>query len=326
MRDLLSSYAHDPDATWMCGGFGALAEFHFDAGEEIAFVQGEEIGAVTARGAFRLELVPELRPVAYETMSKTGKGWGQGLVLCLPQKLARMGVRTVVTELGPDAEAIRAQDRGAILFDLGIGKPQSDICVRSADPNTIELLREACGRSLFAHGNELAAQMPALSPHRVFRSKVARVEVYQPIPPPDGKTPDGPHTHVRPNLVKHRRSPAQPCRFRRAGCRRCGCSRRIHCSMHRALRRRSTKVVTTRSRNCCGASAIPKHFPVRPRRARPRCRRVPLGSDFESLNDNWRFGSTTALDDLHTHCHKTDSGSRKGSKGNADNPRLPPQL
>ncbi len=43
----------------------------------------------------------------------------------------------------PDAEAMRPQDRGAILFDLGIGKSQSDICVRTADPTTIELLREA---------------------------------------------------------------------------------------------------------------------------------------------------------------------------------------
>jgi len=47
---------------------------------------------------------------------------------------------------------------------------------------------------------------------------------------------------------------------------------------------------------------------------------------FESPNDNFKCTSTTALDDLHTHCHKFDSGSRKGSKGNADNPRLPPQL
>ena len=208
MHELLSSYVRDPDATWVCGGFGALAEFHFDTNEDVAFTKGAAIGAATARGAFRLDVVPGLRPVAYETMSKTGKGWGQGLVLCLPQEQARMGERTVVTELGPDTEAIRPQDRGAILFDLGIGKAQSDICVRTADPRTIELLREACGKSLFAHGHGIAAQMPALSPHRVFRSKVARVEVYQPIPPPDGKTPDGPHTHVRPNLVKHRRSHA----------------------------------------------------------------------------------------------------------------------
>lgn len=208
MRELLSAYARDPDATWVCGGFGALAEFHFDEGEEVWFTEAEAIGAATARGAFRLDCVPELRPIAYETMSKNGKNWGQGLVLCLPDKSALMGARTVVTELGPDVEAIRPEDRGAILFDLGIGKPQSDICVRTADPRTIDLLRGACGKSLFGHGHDVAAQMPALSPHRVFRSKVARVEVYQPIPPPDGKTPDGPHTHVRPKLVKHRRSHA----------------------------------------------------------------------------------------------------------------------
>jgi hypothetical protein len=129
-------------------------------------------------------------------------------VLCLPEKMAHTGARTVVTELGPDADAIRPQDRGAILFDLGIGKPQSEICVRTADPRTLASLREACGKPLFGHGHGVAALMPALSPHRVFRSKVARVEVYQPIPPPDGKTPEGPHTHVRPNLVKHRRSHA----------------------------------------------------------------------------------------------------------------------
>ncbi len=208
MRDLLAPYLRDPDSTWVCGGFGALAEFRFDAGEAVSFADDVMIGAATDRGAFRLELMPQLRPVAYETISKTGKGWGQGLVLCLPEELARLGGRTVVTELGPDADAIRPEDRGALLFDLGIGKPQSDICVRSADPRTIALLRQACGRPLFAHDCDLAGHMPALSPHRVFRSKAARVEVYQPIPPPDGKTPDGPHTHVKPHLVKYSRSHA----------------------------------------------------------------------------------------------------------------------
>ena len=87
------------------GGFGALAEFTFDAGEKIEFLDGDCVGAVTARGAFRLDLTRDLKPVAYETLSKTGKGWGQGLVLCLPADEARMGQRTVVTELGPDHAA-----------------------------------------------------------------------------------------------------------------------------------------------------------------------------------------------------------------------------
>ena len=212
LRDLLRNYARDPASAWVCGGFGALAEFTFDKAEPIKFLEGDQVGAITARGAFRLELARELRPVAYETLSKTGKGWGQGLVLCLPEAEARLGRRTIVTELGPDREALRPQDRDAILFDLGIGKPQSDICVRTSDPETLAALRGVCGRPLFEPPADphagLLVRMPALSPQRVFRSKVARVEVYQPIPPPDGKTPDGPHTHVRQQLVTHRRSHA----------------------------------------------------------------------------------------------------------------------
>jgi hypothetical protein len=46
----------------------------------------------------------------------------------------------------------------------------------------------------------------ATHPHRVFVSRLGRVEVFQPIPPPDGKSPDGPHTHVLPALLRHRRT------------------------------------------------------------------------------------------------------------------------
>ena len=208
LHELLKSYARDPASAWVCGGFGALAEFTYHPGEKIEFLEGSRLGAITARGAFRLDLTRDLKPVAYETLSKTGKGWGQGLVLCLPEAEARLGQRTVVTELGPDREAPRPEDRRAILFDLGIGKPRADICVRTSDPATLEALRAACGRPFFESHGPLPARMPALSPHRVFRSTAARVEVYQPIPPPDGKTPDGPHTHVREKLVAHRRSHA----------------------------------------------------------------------------------------------------------------------
>jgi hypothetical protein len=209
LQALLEGYARDPASRWVCGGFGALAEFNFDPGEPVSFAAGDAIGAATARGAFRLEMTPGLKPVAYETLARSAMRWGQGLVLCLPQQDAHLGARTAITELGPDRAAIRADDRGSLLFDLGIGKPQSDICVRSGDPATIARLRAACGHALFSReAAALLADMPALSPHRVFRSKVARVEVYQPIPPTDGKTPDGPHTHVRPQLVGHRRSHA----------------------------------------------------------------------------------------------------------------------
>ena len=48
----------------------------------------------------------------------------------------------------------------------------------------------------------------AANPNRVFVSRIGRAEVYQPIPPPGGKSPDGPHTHVLPKLLVHGRTHA----------------------------------------------------------------------------------------------------------------------
>ena len=46
----------------------------------------------------------------------------------------------------------------------------------------------------------------AANPHRVFISRLGRIEVYQPIPPPSGRSPEGPHTHVLPRLLQSRRT------------------------------------------------------------------------------------------------------------------------
>ncbi|MCX7361945.1 MAG: hypothetical protein NTV97_08785 [Alphaproteobacteria bacterium] len=200
MRRLLLDHLNNPDSSWMCGRFGAVAEFHRDPGEPVDIVVEPTIAVATARGGMRLDVPSELRLVAYETLGKC-TSWVQGVALCLPDELARMGGRAVVTELGPDSEAVRAQDRAALLFDLGLGGDYAEICVRSADPETVALLRAIEGQPLFVHGHALLQRLPRLSPHRVFRSRLGRVEVYQPIPPPDGVSPEGPHTHVLPRLL-----------------------------------------------------------------------------------------------------------------------------
>jgi hypothetical protein len=43
-------------------------------------------------------------------------------------------------------------------------------------------------------------------------SAVARLEVHQPIPPPGGRSPEGPHTHLLPKFLKQglTRSPKSP--------------------------------------------------------------------------------------------------------------------
>jgi hypothetical protein len=206
-QTLLLDHLQDPESSWSCGRFGAIAEFHRDRGEPVILSAGPALSAVTARGAICIEDTRGLQPIAYETISRCIDSWGHGVALCLPRQTARMSGRTVVTEIGPDRRALRPEDRDAILFDLGLGGATAEICVRSADPGTIGLLREAHGRRLFECAN-LLSRLPELSPHRVFVSRLGRIEVYQPIPAPTGKSPDGPHTHVLPRLLERGRSHA----------------------------------------------------------------------------------------------------------------------
>ena len=114
----------------------------------------------------------------------------------------------VLTEIGPDRGALRPQDAGALLFDLGLGVHQVDCCVRTAEPELIAGLRAAAGRSLFEPDNPAMGLILRHGPNRVFATRAGRAEIYQPIPAPGGKAPDGPHSHVLPKLLAHGRTHA----------------------------------------------------------------------------------------------------------------------
>ena len=107
---------------------------------------------------------------------------------------------------GRTQAAIRPEDRDSILFDLGLGAAQVDVCVRASSPELLSALRAGEGRSIFDLGNPATTAIFAASPHRVFVTRVGRAEVYQPIPPADGKSPDGPHTHLLPKLLRSGRT------------------------------------------------------------------------------------------------------------------------
>jgi hypothetical protein len=198
--DLISRHLADPQTSWAIGTFGAIAEFHRHADEPVAL---SAHGAVTARGGIRLQFDGTVRPIAWERPS-AGDGWMHGIALCLPATAGAMNGRTTVTELGPDTGALKEEDRDAVLFDLGIGASHCDICVRTADAAILRTLRAGVGQAVLATG--LLCEIPDMSPTRVFMSRLGRVEVRTPIPKPDGRTPDGPHTHVLPDLLKHRRT------------------------------------------------------------------------------------------------------------------------
>ena len=178
-----------------------------DADEPAAVVREEPVAAVvTPRGGIRLEVRPGLRPIAFETI--TTQSWSQRVAFCLPERESTTSRRTVLTELGPDAQALRAQDRGGVLFDLGLGVLQVDCCIRTSDAALADGLRAHAGRSLFEHGNLAMGLILRHSPHRVFMTRAGRAEVYQAIPAPGGTAPEGPHTHVLPKLLAHGRTHA----------------------------------------------------------------------------------------------------------------------
>jgi hypothetical protein len=207
LLDWLSAELADAETAWSVGSFGASAEFMRDAGEAMSLQRADgSISAVTARGGLRVEAHDKMLPVASESL--TTQTWSHRVALCLPEAISAMDQRTVLTEIGPDAGALRVLDRAAILFDLGLGTFQINACVRTGDADVSAALKHWSGRSLFEPGNGAMGVILGANPHRVFMSRVGRVEVYQPIPAPNGKSPEGPHTHVLPRLLRHKRTHA----------------------------------------------------------------------------------------------------------------------
>src|SRR5262249_53802995 len=106
LRELVASHLHAASCGWSVGAYGAIAEFHREASEP-AEVDG--LSVVTARGAIAIDPPPGCRAFDGERI----------IVLAAPG--AHMTARAGIACLGPDGDALRVQDRGALLFDLGLG-------------------------------------------------------------------------------------------------------------------------------------------------------------------------------------------------------------
>lgn len=206
----LRAHLNHRASSWSIGGYGAIAEFHW-LPDDRPGNDSENLQVVTGAGALSLELRDEVVPHAYQGLSRHPDRWLQGISLCLPWRRARRGARQVLTELGPDLHAIRRRDRDAVLFDMGLGLPHVDACVRSDSPELLKCLRAGCGQPVLAPGNSVMPAIKEASPHRVFVSQLGRVEVYQRIGDPahHPATPLGPHTHVLPRLLRAGRASAE---------------------------------------------------------------------------------------------------------------------
>lgn len=204
---LIAEHLRDCDTQWSLGTFGGIAEFSRDHEEPVEFDLGDNgLSVVTDRGGIRLVPSDALRPFASESLGRLG--WNHRVALCLPEADCAMHRRKVFTEIGRDGAALRESDRDAVLFDLGLDVLHADLCVRVAHHAAAAELRGCTGRPVFDSGNPAMQIILATSPHRVFITRVGRAEVYQPIPAAGSKSPGGPHTHLLPKLLQHRRTHA----------------------------------------------------------------------------------------------------------------------
>lgn len=202
IAELLAEHLPESTSSWSVGEFGVLAEFHHQASS----VPGpERYVAVTKGGAMRVRPHEAARILAYETPSPNPRLWNHGIAFCLPEAEAKMECRTGITELGRDGDAIFAASRQELLFDLGLGRRSVNFCVRTTDPALVAMLRGAQGTSVLQRP-DLNAAIVAAGPARVVESRMARVEITNPIPPPNGVSPEGPHTHLMPGLARKGRT------------------------------------------------------------------------------------------------------------------------
>lgn len=123
------------------------------------------------------------------------------MALCGPLQLT---AKHTLKVLGKDADAVRPEDRDAWLIDLGIGVGRVRMCVRTENARLVEALAVDTDDPLAVVTAAFALLME-VQPHRVMLSPAGRLEVYQPVPAPDGDSPLGAHTHLLPKLVRLKR-------------------------------------------------------------------------------------------------------------------------
>ncbi len=208
---LIFSYLDEAENGWAIGTFGAIGEFIRDKNEKvISNTSSDGTEYYTSRGGIRINHVPEsIKVLPYENLSSNSRSWSHGIAFCLPHEEASINCdNSGLKEYGPDENAIRVSDSEGVLFDMGIGAPHIKVCIRTTDNELIEQLRNAEGSNILEKGNSAMHAIVKSSPHRVFISKLGRIEVYQSIPSANGESPEGPHTHVLPKLIKSGRTHA----------------------------------------------------------------------------------------------------------------------
>ncbi len=194
IRDFVARTLREASGTWALGVVGAVGEFTSDPSEPLELrLRDDRIEALTPRAALRLDVAAKVRAFAFEDDRSAAR---PKIILALHKAFVKAAPETALARLGPDAAAIRKEDREALLYDLGLGRRAARFCVRIGAGALADRLDEAVGHAFPAHLRAIGAPLLAESPVRVIETPLGRLEVDAEIPPPGGRSPDGPHTHL----------------------------------------------------------------------------------------------------------------------------------
>ncbi|MEM8745809.1 MAG: hypothetical protein AAGF91_03835 [Actinomycetota bacterium] len=186
--------------TWTMGVVGALAEFDTGEGVDAALRpaapggDGKVVEAQTSTGAMRLVFDATTRAFAFGQVNDPDKLASRLLV----RTSAGLPLTDGLTEVGRDGGALFDHEAEQTLFDLGLGRRAAHFMIRTGDDDLIDLLRQHDGTPVAEIDTDVFAAIVESSPTRVVRTAIGRIEVTAPIPPPDGESPAGSHTHLRP--------------------------------------------------------------------------------------------------------------------------------
>jgi hypothetical protein len=182
---------------WSIGVEGAVAEHAGTHPSRTIVRKGRAVTSLDDEAGLRLVVSDEM--VAFALVGNDAVPV-IALFLGVPHRNLERPMRGV--RLATDHGALRPADRAATIADLGLGRRVASFAVRTSDPEIVTALRAVEGRGWRGALDEVGDLLIARSPQRVVSSPAGRVEVFTPIPAPDGMSPGGSHTHLRPGTIE----------------------------------------------------------------------------------------------------------------------------
>ncbi len=184
---------------WTVGCHGASVEFMCSADEPCGIsVSGNRITALSKRGGLQLTIGETVRALQLRSAQMFGGFRAIFLVVSKAKVMAHLPVAGGLAPLGRDAAALRPEGGNEPRYDLGLGRADLRLCIRTADSELQETLNRAAGLPLTAL---LQSAAPGILVHRstrIFESLIGRAEIFPSQFPSAEQTLDGPRSFLAP--------------------------------------------------------------------------------------------------------------------------------